>query len=183
MREGFVDRPADGHRGRAARPLGGDPAREQHARRARHWHAGDVATPPQGPGGVVIIQRADAEALQQLLGADAVDEHLLHCDPAHHADTPVVKDAQSLQVLLPQGPALAAVEQGPDDQSRKDKAFVLERWQVMFEEATLQCAKGCAGLDDASVDIRPTGELFVNQAAEVDELGAERNKPVPPKIF
>ena len=49
----------------------------------------------------------------------------------------------------------------------------------MFEEATLQCAKGCAGLDDASVDIRPTGELFVNQAAEVDELGAERNKPVP----
>ncbi len=59
---------------------------------------------------VVIVERTDAEALEQALGCDAVFHRVGHCDTAHNAYAAIVEGAQSIEEILYQAPGFATIE-------------------------------------------------------------------------
>ena len=155
-----------------------DPAGEHHTRRPCHGHSSHMSYPSKQSCAVVVFERAYAEALQQLLGADAVAEDLAHRDFAHRADALVVEDFETLKLFLPEVPTLAAVKKDAEAQRDEDQTFVLLCREAALEEAVLQCTKSAAGLGYASAHIRATGERVVDEASEIDELRAEGDESV-----
>ena len=69
--ECLVERASKSHLRRADQSPVADPACEQSAWHAVHWHTRDVASPSQQPSVVVGVEGLDAEAFAELRRADA----------------------------------------------------------------------------------------------------------------
>ena len=124
--ECLVERASECHlRGANQSPVS-DPAREQSARHAVHWHTRDVASPSQQPSVVVGVEGFDAEAFAELRRADAELAGVESIDSAHRSHTLVVEHTEASVQVFPEAPALAAVEQNGEDQGDVDLILLLK---------------------------------------------------------
>mmetsp|Transcript_20662 Transcript_20662/g.52465 ORF Transcript_20662/g.52465 Transcript_20662/m.52465 type:complete len:470 (+) Transcript_20662:298-1707(+) len=161
---------------RAPRPRVRHP-RGQHApRQALPAHAAHVSQPAQLPARDVEVDRVEPQLLHQLHRRDAVLPRVLPRDAAHGAQALRVEDAQPLQQLLGEAPALAAVEEDGEDERLVDRRLGGPRDGRGGEEALAQRAEGLARRGDPRLHRERVGAVSRDVVAQVGELGHDRHR-------
>ena len=172
--ECLVERASKSHlRGADQSPVA-DPACEQSARHAVHWHTRDVASPSQQPSVVVGVEGLDAEAFAELRRANAELAGVGSVDSAHRSHALVVEDTEASVQVLPKTPALAAVKQNGEDQGDVDLALLFRPDEPVGEEALPQRAESCRCLGQLGGHVGIAGEGLMDERAQILELVSEK---------